>query len=207
MSDRIEFIYFDLGRVIVNFDNDRMCRQMAEVSGVSSDRVREILFTTGLQRAFELGEITPDQFYQKYCDLLGKRVDKEALSAAANDIFWLNLPMLPLVAQLQAAGWPLGILSNTCSIHFEWCRNHYAILQKGFRCYALSCELHALKPDFAIFDAAARLAGVPPERIFFTDDIPAHTEAARKFGYDAVAFESTRQLAGELRARGIRVNY
>lgn len=207
MDNRIEFIYLDLGRVIINFDNDRMCRQMAEVSGVPCDRVREILFQTGLQRDFELGAITLDEFFEKYCQSLGKRVERDRLINAANDIFWLNLPMLPVVAQLQAAGWPLGILSNTCSVHFEWCRQHYAILEKGFRCYALSCDLHALKPDAAIFEAAARLAGVPPERIFFTDDIPAHTEGARRFGYDAVAFQSARQFATELRKRGIQINY
>ncbi len=207
MKSDIEFIYFDLGRVIINFDNDRMCQQMAAVSGVPCERVREILFTTGLQRQFELGEITPDEFYDRYCHLLGRKVDRDALTLAANDIFWLNLPMLPVVAQLQAAGWPLGILSNTCSPHFEWCRSHYAILQKGFRCYALSCDLHALKPDHAIYERAARLAGVAPEKIFFTDDISAHTEAARAFGFDAVPFQSARQLVKELRDRGIRFNY
>lgn len=207
MDNRIEFIYLDLGRVIINFDNDRMCRQMADVSDVPSNHVREILFQTGLQRGFELGMIGIDEFFERYCQLLGKRVERDRLFYAANDIFWLNLPMLPIVAQLQAAGWPLGILSNTCSVHFDWCRSHYAILQEGFRCYALSCELHALKPDRAIFEAAARLANVPPEKIFFTDDIPAHTDAAREFGFDAVPFQSARQLAVELRKRGIYINY
>lgn len=207
MNLQIDFIYFDLGRVIINFDNDRMCRQMAEVSGVTPEKVREVLFSTGLQRSFELGEISPEQFHAKYCELIGREVPWQTLHQAASDIFWVNTPMLPVVAQLQSARFPLGILSNTCITHFEWCLEHFKILQHGFVVYGLSCNLRCLKPDPEIFQKAAGLVGVPPERIFFTDDIPIHAEAAGKVGFQAVPFRSPRQIVRELRNRGIRLNY
>lgn len=207
MRQEIKFIFFDLGRVIVNFDNDLMCRQIAEVTGVTSQAVQEILYSTGLQHRFELGQIAPDEFFAEVSRYLGYRPDFARFHQAACDIFWLNLPMLPVVAQLQAARFPMGILSNTCITHFEWCREHFAIVRDGFRCYALSCQLGVTKPDQAIFQAAARLAGVPPQHIFFMDDIPAHTDAARRVGFDAVPFESAQQIARELHARGISFNY
>lgn len=207
MKTDIEFIFFDLGRVIINFDNDRMCRQMAEVTGVPPQLVQEVLFQTGLQRAFELGQISPEEFHGEYCRLVGRYVEWTTLRRAASDIFWVNLPMLPIVGQLQAARFPMGILSNTCITHFEWCLEHFAILRHGFRCYGLSCRLGLLKPDPAIFEAAARMAGVPPQRIFFTDDIPAHVESAQKVGFQAVPFLSARQIAEALQAHGVRFNY
>ncbi|MBC7351076.1 MAG: HAD family phosphatase [Thermogutta sp.] len=207
MSSTVDFIYFDLGRVIINFDNDRMCRQIAEVTSLSPERIHEILFSTGLQRAFELGQISPTQFYEEFCRLTGCSVPWDRLRQAASDIFWVNTPMLPVVAQLQARCFPLGILSNTCITHFEWCLEHFTILRRGFRVYGLSCEFRLLKPDPQIFLAAAEKAGVAPERIFFTDDIPAHVEAAQRVGFQAVPFLSARQIAEELRRRGVRFNY
>lgn len=207
MRSDIEFIFFDLGRVIINFDNDRMCRQMAAVTGISPECVHKVLFETGLQRSFELGRISPQEFHSEYCRLVGRHVDWQILRHAASDIFWVNLPMLPVVAQLQAARFPMGILSNTCITHFEWCLEHFAILRHGFRCYGLSCQFGLMKPDPAIFEAAARMAGVPPQRIFFTDDIPAHVESAQKVGFQAVPFHSARQIAEVLHAYGIRFNY
>ena len=115
--------------------------------------------------------------------------------------------MLPIVAQLRQAGYPLGILSNTCEIHWEYCRRQYRILSEGFAVHALSYKIGAVKPDAAIFQAAAKLAGHRPEEIFFVDDIAGHVAGARAAGFDAVQFTSAEALANDLRQRGIRFNY
>ena len=72
--------------------------------------------------------------------------------------------------------------------------------------YALSYELRCAKPDAEIYRKAASLAGVAPEEIFFTDDMPVNVEAAQKAGFDAVLFRGGRALAEELRRRGVRLN-
>ena len=86
-------------------------------------------------------------------------------------------------------------------------RRRYRILTTLFDVAALSFEIRAVKPERAIFLAAAELAGCDPEEIFFVDDTPGHVEGARAAGYDAVAFLSPPQLAAELRRRGARFNY
>ena len=63
------------------------------------------------------------------------------------------------------------------------------------------------KPDERIFSAAARLAGVAPEEIFYTDDLPGHVAAARRAGFDAVQYTSPAALYDELASRGVRINY
>lgn len=71
----------------------------------------------------------------------------------------------------------------------------------------MSYELKAMKPQAAIFQAAARLADVQPDEIFFCDDIAGHVAGARAVGIDAVQYTSTPELVAELRKRGIRFNY
>ena len=105
--------------------------------------------------------------------------------------------MVPLVSQFRAAGHRMGILSNTCRSHWEYCARRYRILTTLFDVAALSFEIHAVKPERAIFLAAAELAGCDPEEIFFVDDTPGHVDGARAAGYDAVAFLSPPQLAAE----------
>ena len=172
-----KFLYFDLGKVLVDFSVDQMLRQMAAVAGITPERVREAIFGGGLMRQHECGRLSSRDFYEAFCAAAGSRPDFARLSAAAAEIFTLNVPMLPLVAQLRQAGYPMGILSNTCETHWPYCHRRYRIVAEGFAVYALSYRIGAMKPEAAIFHAAAGLCGHRPEDIFFVDDLPATSPA------------------------------
>lgn len=204
-----KFLYFDLGKVLVVFDVGRMYRQIGEAAAIDPARVREVLFEGGLQREYELGEISDQEFYEAFlkATATGTRPDPHAFVLAASDIFELNVAILPLVAHLERAGHRLGILSNTCRSHWEHCVGRFRILAESFPVCALSYRIHAAKPDRAMFQAAAELAGVRPEEIFFTDDIAGHVAGARAAGFDAVEYTSTPELAAELRNRGLEFDY
>jgi putative hydrolase of the HAD superfamily len=202
------FLYFDLGNVVLYFDQDLACRQMAAVAGLSANQVDEAVFTSGLEREYELGAIDDRQFYEAFCNKTGARPDMNALLDAGSDIFKLNVPIMPVIAGLDSAGYRLGLLSNTCAAHWNFCgRGRFGILRLAFHVYALSFQIGACKPDPKIFAAAAQLAGEPPERIFFVDDIPGHVTAAREAGFDAVHYTGVPDLVEELRARGLKFNY
>lgn len=201
----LRFFYFDLGKVLLDFDVAVMCRQMADVAGISPQRVQQVVFDEHLQRQYELGQISDQQFYEAFCRQTGARPAYEALSLAASDIFQLKPDVAPVVRQLRAAGHRLGILSNTCASHWELCRQRFPILTEAFDVFALSYQVGAMKPDPAFFLAAAQRAGMAPQEIFFTDDIAVHVAGARAVGFDAVQFSCAEQLAAELRARGIAI--
>jgi glucose-1-phosphatase len=203
----LKFLYFDLGNVLVNFDADRMLRQVGELVGMTAGEILAALYETGLTQQYELGRLSTDEYYEAVCAATKCRPDREQLARAAADIFAPNLPVLPLVAQLRQAGYPLGVLSNTCPIHWDYCADRYRFLTEGFSVHALSYRIGALKPDAAIFRAAADLAGHRAEDIFFVDDTPGHVEGARAAGFDAVPFTSAEALAIDLRRRGIGFNY
>jgi len=198
-----ELLYFDLGKVLVDFDHQQMFRQIADVSGTDATTVSQILTDADLQRRHETGALSTREFYEQFCEMTGTRPALEELSEAVNAIFALRPSMEPVVRHLHATGWRLGILSNTFEGHWLYCREHYPVLAECFSVFALSYELGAMKPDPRIYRAAAELAGVRPEAIFFTDDIAGNVAAARKVGFDAVQYTGTEALVEALRERGV----
>ena len=203
-----EFIFFDLGNVLLYFDHHRGARQMAAVAGLSEQQVWDVVFGGKLHDTYESGGFTTLQFCEEFCRATNTRPDFDALMYAAADIFWLNSRIVPIVAHLHAARYRLGLLSNTNESHWQFVsQGRYAVLQYFFEVHALSFRLGAMKPKPRIYERAAALAQVDPKRIFFTDDRAENVAAAREVGFDAVQFHNAQQLASELRSRGIRWNY
>jgi HAD superfamily hydrolase (TIGR01549 family) len=202
-----KFLYFDLGKVLVDFRVEQMFRQLGEVAGVEPGRVEEVLSGGGLQQQYETGQISGPEFYEAFCRQTATRPDYDALRRAGSEIFELKVSMVPVVAQLYRAGYRLGILSNTCESHWEHCTRRYRIVAELFTVHALSYRIGVAKPEAAIFHAAAELAGVQPQEIFYVDDYAPHVAGARAVGFDAVQYTSTPQLVGDLRSRGVEFNY
>lgn len=201
---RPAFVYFDLGNVLFAFDRGRAFRQMAAVSGATADAVESAVMGDGLQAALELGEIDWAGFHRAFSRRTGTTSDPGALARAASDMFTLKVETLPVVFALERIGVPTGILSNTCDVHWrQLLAGDYAVLGGTFAVAVLSHEERRSKPDPEIYAVAADRAGVPADRIFFTDDIPAHVDAARRAGWDAEVFESAAGLAAALGRRGL----
>jgi glucose-1-phosphatase len=202
------FLYFDLGNVLLNFDHHLACSQMGQVAGIDAKKVWDVVFATDLELRYEAGELDDRQFYEVFCQETGSRPDFDALLLAGSEIFQPNMSIFPVVAALDAARYPLGILSNTCPGHWKYCSDgRYGLITHAFSVYALSYELRACKPSPKIFAGAAQLAGAAPEEIFFVDDVAGHVAGARAAGFDAVQYTTTPALVADLRARGLEFNY
>jgi HAD superfamily hydrolase (TIGR01509 family) len=76
-----------------------------------------------------------------------------------------------------------------------------------FEVCALSFRIGAMKPSRDIYEAAAELAGVRPEEVFFIDDRQENVVAAKASGFDAVLYSTPQDLALELASRGVELNY
>ncbi len=201
-----KFIYFDLGKVLLDFSFEQMCRQVGEAAGIEHEQVA-LALAGGMQADYETGKLDSRAFHDRFCRESGTRPGYEAFYRAFNEIFTPIVSMLPVVAQLYEAGYPLGILSNTCDGHWNHCIRRYTVLRDFFSVYSLSYEIGAMKPSAAIFCKAAELSGCRPEEVFYTDDIPGHIAGAKAAGFDAVVYESTPQLVEELRKREVEFAY
>jgi len=203
-----QFLFFDVGNVLLFFDHHQACRQIAELVEQDEQRIWDLLFESDFELQYERGEISTDEFYEKFCDSIGKRPSIDAFSLACSAIFRVNPAVHAIAAQLHVMGHRLGLLSNTSEMHWNYFSDgRYDIIPRIFEVAVLSFEVGAIKPDPKIYQAAAERSGVAPGEIFFVDDIAGHVEGAREAGLDAVQYTSPSALVADLRKREIRINF
>ena len=202
----IQFIYFDLGRVLLDFTHERGFRQIAHAAKIPERLVREALYDQGLSDRYELGTVSTTQFHRHFCEATNSVIDQERLCLAWGNIFEVMPQTIRLAASLRAAGYQLGILSNTCEAHWVFAKQRFAMLTQLFDVVITSYDVQSMKPDREIYDVAAQRAGSPPDSLFFTDDRIENVTAAQEQGWAAVQFESAHQIADELEQRGLKFN-
>lgn len=206
-------LYFDIGMVLVEFSHEVMCRQMAEVAGITPDAVREALFGDAENVAtiahYESGQITTDQFFDHFCQVTRTAPDRKRLADAVCDIFRPIEPMFELARRLADAGNRLALLSNTNPLQWDYLRDgRYPVMAVGdpvsaFDWAIVSYEVGAMKPGQEIYEIAARRAGATPQEVFFTDDRLENVAGAQAAGLDAVQFVDRDSLVIALRERNV----
>jgi len=201
----IEVIYFDLGKVIVDFDHSRAARELLKVTPLSLEEAMAVLMDGELVSEYETGRLSSQEHYRKVCRRLQMEVSMEKFRELWGSMF-LPEPLLsePFLQALKKR-YRLMLLSNTNEIHFDFVIQHYPIL-KVIEERLLSYQAGCMKPEARIFELAIDKAGVAPESIFFIDDRPENIEAAKRAGIQALMFQSESQLKREMLSRGIVVS-
>ena len=199
-----QFLYFDLGKVLFNFDHSRVCKQLAEVAGLPLGDTQAFFSENDFHIQLETGEITPRQAYEEFCTQMKVSPSFDEVMFAVSDIFWINDPILSLVSRLAMANTPMGILSNTSAPHWDFLQNGKFPLLSMFQLAALSFELKSMKPDGAIYKAAEEMAGFSGSQVFFTDDRQENIDGALAAGWQAELFTSASKLEETLRGLGVR---
>lgn len=198
----IKAILFDMGRVLVPFDFATGYARIEAASGIPAAEIPERIAATGLIERFECGQIEGEQFARELSASLNLRATWDEFREIWNSIFIPGELIPESLVKALAAKYRTVLLSNTNSIHFEWLEPKYPAL-RHFHARVLSYEAGAMKPSPAIYRKAIEVARCRPEECFFTDDIPAYVEGARREGIDAVQFLSVEQIERELRSRGV----
>ena len=199
----IEFIFFDLGNVLVSFDHSRAWQQIAGLAGIPSERVEKILFNSGLQIKYEKGEVSTKEFHRYFCQQAQVSISLEDLCFAASNIFDSLDDSIQLLQTLSQAGHRLGLLSNTCDCHWQFFRDdvRFNFLHSSFEQTVLSFVAGCMKPDADIYRIAARQANCDPESILFIDDLEVNVRAAQSYGFDGIHFQGFSGLLNELTKR------
>ena len=195
-------VIFDLGGVIVPLDFKRGYSMMERVCGYPAAEIPGRLRSTDLVTRFESGQLEAREFVREISKVLELRLSYDEFCDLWSSIFLPHTLVSESLLERVRRRNRLLLLSNTNSIHFEMIERNYPIL-RHFDEYVLSYRVGALKPSPKIYREVIARAGCRPEECFFTDDIPAYVEGARKEGIDAVQFESGAQIEEELKKRGV----
>ena len=192
---RPDFVYFDLGNVLLYFDHSLAIRKMAKVAGISTEQMKSIVFDGTLQTEYESGWINGAQFVSRISDTVGTDLDVKDMLQAAADMFIPNVHITPVLEEIRGLGIPMGLLSNTCEAHWSWISElAYPQVRGWFTPVILSFEVRSMKPDAYIYQEAQRQSGHGALQIFFTDDRAENVEAAKKAGWMAEVFVNADRL-------------
>lgn len=198
----IKTVIFDLGKTLIPFDFGRGYRAMEQLCGIPAADIPGRIATTGLVNRFEQGLVEPRDFVGQLSGILQMTIEYEVFCEIWSSVFMPD-PLIPetLLDALHRR-YRLLLLSNTNAIHYPMLVEKYPLLSR-FDAAVLSYEVKALKPSPAIYRAAIEHAQCRPEECFYTDDIAAYVEGARRMGMQAAQFLSLEQIEREMRERGI----
>lgn len=186
---------FDMGNVLLPFDHMRACRTLGVAAGMSADTVYSLIFESDLPRQYELGAISSSDFVAACQRVLGGKLNANCVRAAWSDIFTEDERMRDLVASLAGKA-DLCIVSNTNELHFDWVSKRFPVIA-FFPRLVLSYKVHSLKPERAIFSAAADCISRGQLAVYI-DDIPEYASASENHGFRGIHFVGFEQLLLDL---------
>ena len=71
-TTKIDFVYFDLGNILVTFDPDKSCENLAGLFGVTSAAANDALYKSGLEDRYEHGEVSDEELADQLRSKLGQ---------------------------------------------------------------------------------------------------------------------------------------
>jgi putative hydrolase of the HAD superfamily len=174
----------DFGGVLTTnvFDSFKaFCR----AEGLPEDAVKKIFRESGeglaLLRELETGELTADEFSQRFAPLLGVGPDNlvERLFGGIGP----DEPMVEGVRRARGAGIKTGLISNSWGDGLAY---DPALLDELFDTVVISGDVGLHKPQPEIFLLAAERIGVAPADCVFVDDLRENCAGAEAVGMTAV---------------------
>jgi FMN phosphatase YigB (HAD superfamily) len=198
----ITAITFDLGNVLVRVDHLRFCRRLAALANLTPREVFARVFESSLEPGYDTGRISSREFHERVTAHFGIALDYSRFREFWCDIFDPMDAMDTVVARL-APRFPLFLLSNTNSLHFDYIRERFGSILEPFQAFILSYQVGSRKPEAPIYQALIHAASRPPEEILFLDDRLDFVEAARDQGLAAWQFHSPEEFQQDLERQGL----
>lgn len=182
----VKFVYFDINGCLVRFFH-RAFSELAESSGEPSDVV-EMLFWHYNDQVCR-GEMSLDAFNKKLAHQLHlSEVDWEAYYLDAVDPI---LEMHELVTEV-AKHYRIGLLTNIMPGFIMAMRARNLLPDVAYDVIIDSSEVHAIKPEAAIYKTATERSGAESSEILLIDDSRSNLMAAEKCGWHVMWFDDYR---------------
>lgn len=195
MDTSIQAVCFDVGRVLVHFDHEGLCKALAEHStALTPEEVSHLMRDKGELRVhFSTGKITPRVFFKETKKLLSLSEDLsfETFVKMWENIFTPNAPLAySLLGQIRADV-DKFIISDIDELRwkkifgYHFMKTHFA----PYFCQILSFRMGVMKPDQQMYIEAIRRAGVHPQHILYFDDLPENIAVFKKMGGNAILYD------------------
>lgn len=201
----IRLAFFDLGGVVAAFRPERRLSALASLGRVDAAALEARLWSSGLSRRFDAGELDLEAMVACLQHALGARVDRAALARAWALAFEPDAEVFA-IAEALCRLVPVGLLTNNPPLLRSALASHLPAIGRVFDPVLFSYELGACKPDPEAFARAAERVELPPGALLLVDDSPENVEAARRAGWEALPYTSPAALRRELAEIGLGVS-
>jgi HAD superfamily hydrolase (TIGR01509 family) len=197
----IKAVFFDLGKVLLDFEKNIIIERFIEKSGLTNE---DITTAIDIYRVADLERgLTPArEFHQQVVSALQLDMTYDEFVVVWSDIF-TEIPEMIELSQNMRAKYQTYIASNTDPIHFPYVFMKYKWISM-FTGFALSYELKARKPEKEFFERALAKFKLQPPECVYIDDIEENVASARTVGINAILHESPGQTIKELNKLGIK---
>lgn len=168
----VRFAFFDINGCLVRFYH-RAFGRLAEDTDVPAD-VIEMTFWH-YNDAVCRGEITMDQFNAHLAKSLNiESVDWQKYYLEAID----PIPEMHELLRWAAEHYHVGLMSNIMPGFIDVMKQKGLIPDVNYSAIVDSSQVHAIKPDHKIYEAAQKLSGYPAKEILLVDDSRINVMAA-----------------------------
>ncbi|HSD64204.1 MAG TPA: HAD family phosphatase [Ignavibacteriaceae bacterium] len=202
MTGKISVVVFDLGNVLIPFDYQILKNKLEKIEKNLGEKFLQFYKDNYLyHRDFERGDLSENDFIEIMLSALNHKIDKKTFCEYFSHIFTENLEVIDLLPELKKS-YPLVLLSNTNSIHYEFGWRQYNFL-KYFDRLIVSYKVGAVKPEEKIYRAVELYTKKNPEEHLFIDDVAEYVDAAIAIGWEGIQFKGYIDLKLNLVNRGI----
>lgn len=206
MQTQIKNIIFDIGRVIVGYQESEVIKATLPHSSHHEFYLKHFL-TAQIWQDLDRGTKT---IADAIADLSLLKDAPSTLEADLNTISSTFVGTLELFKDSQtlfetlATRYPIYILSNFQDAPFEQLLKLYPFLNvaKGM---VVSAKVKMMKPDFEIYQHLLQNFSLKAEECLFLDDKIENIEAAKKQGLHGIVFKNAAQAQIEMQNYGVKI--
>ncbi|MEY8355679.1 HAD family phosphatase [Lachnospiraceae bacterium 54-53] len=186
----IKNIVFDMGKVLVNYEGDRVCRHFME-DEAERKAVSSAVFDSQEWLFLDMGLIPEEEALKRMQAHL--ETDHAREMAALCLKHWHEYNMFPredmgeLVAWLKEEGYGIYLCSNA-SLRLLECFRTVIPGIEHFDGILFSAEVKCIKPQREMYGHLFERFHLKPEECFFIDDLSMNVEGARACGMDGYCF-------------------
>ncbi len=189
LVDSFSSIIFDYGGVLVHHQTEGDRARMAGLLGLEDGLFTELYWATRID--YDKGVLTADEYWQGLARTAGSHLGAKTLDdlISIDSESWMHFDevMWNWIRELKAAKKRLAILSNMPRELGEAIKTKPGRFEL-FDYVTLSYEIHAVKPEPAIYEHCLEGLDALPRNTLFFDDRMENVQGAELLGIRAVQF-------------------
>lgn len=182
---KIETIFFDLGKVLLDFDFDIALYRVRQKSSLSEEQIQEQIGE--LQEAidrYETGTVSTPEFFSQLKENFKFEGDVEELKTIWQEIF-TPLDEHIQMARILSQYYPTALISNTSEAHIDYCIERFDFMNI-FQRHFYSYEVGVMKPEPEIYLHALGEMGADKFTTLFIDDREDNIMTPSRMGWQTI---------------------